>query len=140
MEDVSETSRFIERMPEMSRQELAAQWLLEFGSPPHPKLREELMRPVLAYRIQENASGLGKQRIQTRLQNVLAEASTTQFKQGTRIVREWKGQTHEVAVSADGYEYLGETYKSLSPIATKITGTKWSGPAFFGTKPKSRTK
>jgi hypothetical protein len=56
------------------------------------------------------------------------------YKTGTRIIREWGGKTHEVLISAAGYEYEGTTYKSLSPIATKITGTRWSGPAFFGTK------
>jgi hypothetical protein len=49
-------------------------------------------------------------------------------------VREWKGKVHEVLINANGFEYLGETYKSLSPIACRITGTHWSGPAFFGTR------
>jgi hypothetical protein len=56
------------------------------------------------------------------------------FKSGTRLVREWKGKVHEVTITADGFDYEGEAYKSLSPIACRITGTHWSGPAFFGTK------
>jgi len=45
-----------------------------------------------------------------------------------------------VTLTADGYEYKGEKYKSLSPIASKITGTHWSGPAFFGTTKKGTAK
>ena len=41
---------------------------------------------------------------------------------------------------AEGYVYNGEVYKSLSPIAFRITGTKWSGPAFFGTKPQESNR
>jgi hypothetical protein len=60
------------------------------------------------------------------------------FRPGTRIVREWKGIVHEVTISDDGFEYEGKTFKSLSPIACRITGTHWSGPAFFGTKGKKQ--
>jgi hypothetical protein len=140
MGNIDQVKMFLAKVPNIGREELVARWTLEFGSPPHPKLRIELMRPVLAYRTQENASGLPKQRVRERLQDAILGASVTPFKSGTRIVREWNGEIHEVSVSDDGYEYRGERFKSLSPIATKITGTKWSGPAFFGTKPKARSK
>ena len=51
---------------------------------------------------------------------------------GARLVREWQGGTHEVAVLSVGYEYRGRMYKSLSAIARTITGTRWNGPLFFG--------
>ncbi len=51
---------------------------------------------------------------------------------GTKIYREHNGITHEVEVVSDGFEYNGRKWKSLSSIANKITGTKWSGPKFFG--------
>ena len=51
---------------------------------------------------------------------------------GTRLVREWQGREHAVTVLTDGFEYLGRPYKSLSAVARAITGTRWSGPAFFG--------
>jgi hypothetical protein len=51
---------------------------------------------------------------------------------GTRYVREHAGKLHEVTVLEAGYEYNNKTYRSLSEIARFITGTKWSGPAFFG--------
>jgi hypothetical protein len=39
-----------------------------------------------------------------------------------------------VNVEANGYQYEGARYKSLSEIARLITGTRWSGPLFFGIK------
>ena len=94
----------------------------------------ELMRPVLVYRIQENAYGLTGSRRGGAIQDLASNANRRRFKEGTKIIREWKGQLHEVAVTAEGYVYNGEVYKSLSPIATRITGTRWSGSSDFARK------
>jgi hypothetical protein len=51
---------------------------------------------------------------------------------GTRLIREWDGERHEVITLKIGFEYQGRQYKSLSAIAREITGTRWNGPAFFG--------
>ena len=51
---------------------------------------------------------------------------------GTRLVREWRGVTHTVLIHADGIEWRGQRYRSLSVVARKITGARWSGPRFFG--------
>ncbi len=106
------------------------------GAKPARKLRMELMRPVLVYRIQEKAFGLAGPKRKGSVPNLLASSNQPRFKSGTKIIREWKGQLHEVSVATEGYLYKGDLYKSLSPIAFRITGTKWSGPAFFGTKTK----
>lgn len=54
---------------------------------------------------------------------------------GTRLRREWKGKTYEVIVRDDGsFEYNGEIYRSLSSVASGITGTHWNGKKFFGVK------
>ena len=50
------------------------------------------------------------------------------LKPGARLVREWRGQTHTVAVTEDGFEYAGKSYASLTRIAKEITGAHWSGP------------
>jgi hypothetical protein len=52
--------------------------------------------------------------------------------EGTRLLREWRGVTHEVTVIDGGYEHEGRRYRSLSAVARTITGTQWSGPLFFG--------
>jgi hypothetical protein len=57
---------------------------------------------------------------------------------GTRLIREWHGQRHEVTVIAGGYEYQGRRYRSLTAIAKLITGNHWNGPNFFGLRAKSR--
>jgi hypothetical protein len=54
------------------------------------------------------------------------------YKPGTRLIREWQGVTHEVTIEEKGYSWNGLNYRSLSRIAQDITGTKWSGPRFFG--------
>jgi hypothetical protein len=54
------------------------------------------------------------------------------IKPGTRLIRDWRGQTHRVTVLEKGFEYAGKRHASLSRIARLITGTRWSGPLFFG--------
>ncbi len=53
---------------------------------------------------------------------------------GTRLIREWQGVEHVVTVTADGFDWQGRPYKSLSAIARAITGTRWNGWVFFGLK------
>ena len=51
---------------------------------------------------------------------------------GSQLVREWQGEMHVVDVVDGGYRWQGERYASLSAVAREITGTRWSGPRFFG--------
>ncbi len=52
-----------------------------------------------------------------------------------RLVREWQGRVHVVTVGEDQViRWEERTYGSLSEVARAITGTRWSGPAFFGLK------
>lgn len=53
-------------------------------------------------------------------------------------MREYDGKLHEVTVLETGYEFEGTTYRSLTEIAKIITGSKWSGPVFFGQRRKVR--
>jgi hypothetical protein len=115
----------------MARPELVSEWQAQFGAPPPSRLRMELMRPVLVYRIQENAYGPSGPKRRGHIQDLASDANRRRFKAGTKIIREWKGQLHEVAVTTEGYVYNGEVYKRLSPIAFRITGTKWSGPGLL---------
>jgi len=50
------------------------------------------------------------------------------------LLRQWQGVTHEVIVLETGVQYRGKTWASLSAVAREITGTRWSGPLFFGLK------
>jgi hypothetical protein len=104
------------------------------------------MIPILAYRIQEQAFGSLSARTQERLRRLSqafekggdsALAGVPRVRPGTRLVRQWGDQVHLVNVHVNGYEYQGARYKSLSEIARLITGTRWSGPLFFGIKNES---
>ncbi len=106
-----------------------------------PKISRDLLVLALGYRLQEIAhGGLGKA-TRRKLQTLAKALQTTgrvgptpslKLKPGARLVREWGGRTHTVTVAEDGFEYAGENYPSLTTIAKKITGARWSGPRFFG--------
>jgi hypothetical protein len=54
---------------------------------------------------------------------------------GARFIRDWKGKTYEVCARDDGkFEYNGDVYRSLTAVATAITGTHWNGKKFFGVR------
>jgi hypothetical protein len=56
------------------------------------------------------------------------------LKPGMVLLREWHGTQHQVIVREDGIVFQRKHYKSLSQVAYRITGAKWSGPLFFGLK------
>jgi hypothetical protein len=56
----------------------------------------------------------------------------------TRFVREWNDNVYEVIAREKGFEYNGKMYRSLSAIATEITGARWSGNLFFGLRKRKR--
>jgi hypothetical protein len=139
----------LEALPHSDRVTLQKVWLDSFGREPHPKLRKDLMIPILAYRIQENAYGGLKPATKRKLLKIAAAIEggsepdlrrKPQIKQGTRIVRVWRGETHQVTVTASGFECRGKIYKSLTEIACEITGTRWSGPMFFGLRKRRAEK
>jgi len=127
----------------LTKPALCDMWKQLFSSAPPPKLRRDLMIPILAHRIQEQAFGSLRAGARGRLRQ-LSRAferhpdstvpSPPQIRPGTRLVRQWRDQVHLVNVEANGYEYQGARYRSLSEIARLITGTRWSGPLFFGIK------
>ena len=99
----------------------------------------------LAYRIQELAYGGLKPETVRRLQELGDEIGpeTAPGRRrrreglpivGTRLIREWQGVEHLVTVTAQGFEWQGRPYRSLSAIARAITGTRWNGWVFFGLK------
>lgn len=102
----------------------------------------------LAYRIQELAYGGISQDAQESL-DALVKGEIKVGKSskrlcappvGTKFVREYHDVEHHVMVIRSGFEYKGRTYKSLSEIAREITGTRWSGPLFFGLKNPKKNK
>lgn len=128
----------------MDRKALADLWQRAFGRPIPPKLYKSMVVMLLGYRLQELALGGLSPQTQRHLNALLPRASggkaarpVRRLKPGTRLQRTWQGRAYSVTVMEDGYEYIGKRYASLSVIARTITGTPWSGPAFFGLKVKA---
>ena len=129
-------------LDKLSRSQLLDRWQKLYGKTPPPGIRREIMIPFLAYRIQENTEGGLSPAAQAMLKSAVRQLKRMQhsktpvrksrMKSGTRLLRHWKGGLHEVDVTESAYQYRDHEYRSLSEIARKITGTRWSGPAFFG--------
>jgi hypothetical protein len=110
-----------------------------------PSLSPDLLRRGLAYRLQEKKLGRLDRRTAACLaryssENILALpklANGPKLSAGSKLIRDWHGVGHSVNVLDDGFEYDGKHWKSLTAIARHITGTKWSGPRFFGLTAKA---
>lgn len=130
-----------ERYLSMDRAALLAEWSAAFGGPPPSRARLPYLRSALAYRLQEgNGLRLSRKAIRAleraAVGNEQSELPTKTAPRkvgpGARLLREWNGETYEVAVLDKGYAFEGRLYSNLSAIAREITGTRWSGPRFFG--------
>jgi hypothetical protein len=112
---------------------LRRRWRVVFGRTPPAALSKDLLGRMIAWRLQEQAFG-GLDRESLSFLEGLARhggSPRRRLKPGTVLVRDYQGQRHTVTVAADGFNWQGMTYASLSAIARAITGTAWSGPRFF---------
>jgi Protein of unknown function (DUF2924) len=135
--------REIEELQEATSANLKERWRAFYRSAPPRRISRDLLIRALAYRIQEKALGGLTPSTRRLLTKVAAEAAARRaiqvapepsLKRGTVLLREWHGTQHQVIVREDGIVFNGKQYKSLSQVAYRITGTKWSGPLFFGLK------
>ena len=144
-------------MPEFSRDNLPAvltdlsnkplddlrSWYFQlFQIEPRVTKKDYLVRRI-GFRLQELLVGELAPEIRYKLHQILALLGADRLgiiprtriggpMTGTRIQREWNGVIHEVVVRADGFEYLGKLYQSLTVVADRITGVHQSGWEFFG--------
>jgi hypothetical protein len=141
--DTGAIERELDSIRSLDVEELRGEWRRLFHSNA-PKISRDLLVLALGYRLQEiEHGGLGKstrRKLQTmakalRKTGRVGPLPNLSLKPGARLVREWRGRTHTVAVTEDGFEYAGTSYPSLTKIAKKITGAHWSGPRFFGLPP-----
>ena len=137
----SEVAREIAGLDELGRESLIARWRAAYGAPPPRKLSRALMEKALAYEIQCRAfgglSGAAKRALRAAAASKDGSTGPRLLNPGARLIREWNGTVHEVDVSGDGYVWQDQRYRSLTAIARAITGTKWSGPRFFGLSGRS---
>jgi hypothetical protein len=131
----------LERLGTMSIAAARIRYRELFRTDPPAAFGPDLLRRSIAQRVQEKAYG-SLTRESRKLLNQLIRSMASgaagrleipqRIKPGSELVRSWKGQTHKVTVLAKGFGYQGEVFASLSEVAHRITGTKWSGPKFFG--------
>jgi len=128
-----------------SLDEVRREWRRLYRNEP-PRISRDLLVRGIGYRHQElQHGGFGKS-TRRKLKTLAKMFQTTgqvtpdpglSLKPGARLVREWRGRTHTVTVTEEGFEYAGVSYPSLTKVANKITGAHWSGPRFFGLTPVS---
>jgi len=141
----------------LSRSELRQLWRQQFGAEPPSSFGGDLLALAIAHARQERHYGGLPKSVARELDRLFDRAlpgssgsgwqdgtgahraahkrngqSPNITRPGTILVREWQGTTHQVTVMADGFLWNGRAHNSLSGIARAITGTKWSGPRFFG--------
>jgi hypothetical protein len=134
----------LERLQNLDGAKLREEWRRLCRSEP-PSISRDLLLRALAYRLQEREFGGLPKWAQQNLEGSTARADPAdagsvatpklgapRLKPGARLVREWHGRTHTVAVLDDAFEFEGRRYRSLTQIAREITGAHWSGPRFFG--------
>lgn len=135
----SELEQEVESLRRLSRQQLKDRWRALYKTAPPAAFTPDLMARGIAWRLQEKALDGVPQDVRRLLagggegtplrRRTPARAA---LRPGNRLVRRWRGRTYVVEVTDAGLMYDGASFSSLSLIATRITGTRWSGPKFFG--------
>ena len=137
-----DVAQALARLSELTIFELRGEWRRLHRMPPPMRLSRDLLVRGITYKLQERAYGGLSTATARKLEQAGAADSLSRgavtpvppisLRPGTRLVREWRGVTHMVLIHADGIEWRGQRYHSLSVVAREITGARWSGPRFFG--------
>ncbi|MGI3899319.1 MAG: DUF2924 domain-containing protein [Janthinobacterium lividum] len=138
------------RLDALDRDTLAVEWVSAFKVPVPRKSSREFLLKAMAHRVQVSATRdvrpavrrallhIGRSSRDGAVPELPPEAPI--LKPGARLIRAWRGETHEVTVAPDGrFAWQGVHYRSLSLIASRITGTRRNGPAFFGLRETDKT-
>ena len=140
-------TREIAALAGASRADLTSRWRVLYDTEPPRRISRELLRRAIAYRLQELALGGLKAATRRLLARVAADALARRpialspaptLAPGSVLLRNWHGTEHQVIVHEHGVEFKGRQYESLSQVARRITGSKWSGPLFFGLKQRAQ--
>ncbi len=134
-------ARQLVELESASTAELRVRWERSHKHSAPKRASRDLLLRALAYHIQERVEG-GLSKAALKGLAHLADPkgndgrpprlAPPRLRPGTRLIREWRGAVHQVTVGEDGFDYRGMRYGSLLRIAREITGTRWSGPLFFG--------
>lgn len=139
----------IVRLQSLDVVELQARWRTLYGTEAPPRFSCDLLMRAVAYRLQERRLGgikLGTRRLFERVaaaahaRRPLKLAPVRKLEPGAVLIREWGGVKHQVMVLESGFSFRGQRYHSLSAVARRITGSRWSGPLFFGLKNRTQAE
>ena len=128
-------------LSKLGTDELRERWKAMYGKAPSRELGRSFLTRAIAHRLQERAYGGLKpstRRLLVRFGEETASGSSPKKPQirkaqpGTILIREWQGNAHRVTMLDEGVSFNGKRYRSLSEVAREITGSRWSGPRFFG--------
>ena len=148
-DEATSLSDLIAGLADLDASGLRLQWRNHLGGTPPAHLPRWLLMKILAYRIQSTALGgldkgtlrvlrqpKGRRLASSDLHPFEARIATTRegtkLKAGALLAREWNGRLERVMILDQGVAWNGETYGSLSQVATAMTGTSWNGHRFFG--------
>lgn len=129
----------LNRIESLETEDLQDLFELYFGENAPKYYRKKQLVDELAYMIQSKIYGGLSKETKNKIKKLMMGKSQTlkpkiSINEGVKLVRNWNGIKYTITVVNGGFEYKGQVYKSLSKIAYEITGTKWSGPVFFGLK------
>jgi len=144
--DCALTERIV-GLSDLSLEQLRVRWQADFGRAASAHLSRALLLRLYVYRLQvgvygDLGSGTAQLRDRLSREDIVdseksiplhaSGSSRNQLRPGTLLTREHGGVHHRVLVAERSYEWNGQSYSSLSQVATAITGTRWNGPRFFG--------
>ena len=122
-------------------------WRTLYGTDAPARFSRDLLIRAVAYRMQERELGGLRPTTRRLFQRVGAAAHARRpfkvaplraLESGAILIREWNGVKHKVVVQESGFSFRGQHYRSLSAVARHITGSRWSGPLFFGLKHRTK--
>jgi hypothetical protein len=144
---MSELEDEVARMRDLGLSGLRARWRSVFRRKAPDHLPRHLLYRIIAYRLQAERLGDLDRDTKRFLDRVAAGTNGNELpargrrghalRPGTVLVREWDGKSQRVAVLEAGFAWNGATYRSLTEVAIAITGTRWSGPRFFGIRSRA---
>ncbi len=139
----------IKKLEELSTAQLKERWHRKWPAQLPKQVSREILVLSLAGELQAKEFGGLPRELQRQIDTLASDLKRSgkidgnvpiRIKPGTRLVREWQGERHEVTVLEKRFAYRNKQFDSLSEIAREITGTRWSGPVFFGLKKVSRPR
>ena len=136
----------LDQLTAMKPEELRSRWRAVYRSLA-PDIGPDLLRRGIAYRLQERGQGGLAPSTRREIEKLIKcldndgiSPAAPKLKPGTRLVRSWHGKMYQVLALDDGFEFDGRRYRSLTQIASDITGVQWSGPRFFGLVNRAKPK